>query len=423
MPGKGVCKKAMLGQSLIEAVECGDAAGVESLLAAGADANTSVNTGETVLMRAAAKGNPAVVEALLRGAPEIESKLDDGMTALMLASFFGHTGVVAVLLRHRADVSAQDKTTMTALNWAQARGHLEVCALLKGAAVGNRPVPLENFPQGVGSVPGVEEEPQAAVGTPETTRAESWREEMVQAETIIASSYPPPPTEPAAADALKHRDRRGRKAAPRHDVLIGEGVFDASASTRVNRLRYYAGATCIIVSFLTGLLYSFTEGSKNVPAVQPAGLVQPRTLPAVQTRPAGPQPESAQSLPARTPTRSPAVRTSEGRSANLTGDIVETRQPPRAYVPRKPETDNLAASPVNKGAVKQTEAQPESPPKSEVRGQVARPISENNNEIPVVMVPHALPPQNKERRGEPVPASVPAANPSHTTKKKVIPWP
>jgi len=409
-------------QSLIEAVERDDAARVKSLLAAGANANTSSNGGATALMRAATKGNSAVVEALLRGGAEIESKRGDGMTALMLASFFGHTGVVATLLHHRADVSAQDQTSMTALTWAQAKGHMVVCALLKGTAVGNDSVPHKNSPPGVGSVPGIDA-PQAAAGAIETTREESWKEEIVEASPVV--SRRPPPAESAPEDPVVRRDRRAQKVAPRHGAFSEGFLFDAGASARVTRLRYYVGATCVIVFFITGILYSFTEGFKNVPAARSARPVQPQTpLPAVQSPPAGVQPESAQPLPTQTPTQLPAVRTSEGRSATPIGGIVEPRLPPtKASVPRKPEIENFEAGPVDMGAVKQTEAEPESPVKPEVRRPAGQAMSENSNEVRSVMQPRALPPQNKEQRSEPAPARTPVANPSYPTKKKVIPWP
>lgn len=119
-------------QTLMGAIDAGEAGAVASLLEAGADANARSSGGEPALMRAAAKGRLEVVGALLERGADVNAARPDGMTALTLAAFFGHAEVVRALVEAGADVSARDRRGQTALNWAASKGNAEVVRFLRG---------------------------------------------------------------------------------------------------------------------------------------------------------------------------------------------------------------------------------------------------------------------------------------------------
>src|SRR5207247_9702061 len=72
---------------------------VESLLAAGADPNTTLRGGETVLMTAARTGKVGPVKALLSRGAIVDAKERRGQTALMVAAADGHDAVGGWLLK------------------------------------------------------------------------------------------------------------------------------------------------------------------------------------------------------------------------------------------------------------------------------------------------------------------------------------
>src|SRR4029453_13853043 len=87
---------------------------IRFLLEAGANANQTDTSGETVLMAATRTGNADSVRALLdRGAnPNVaESQLQ--LTALMMAAEAGYTEVVRALLEKGADIRARTRTGAT----------------------------------------------------------------------------------------------------------------------------------------------------------------------------------------------------------------------------------------------------------------------------------------------------------------------
>src|SRR6185437_6110050 len=77
-----------------------------SLLAAGADPNTTLHGGETVLMTASRTGKPGPVKSLLKRGADVNAKERRGQTALMWAASEGHTEVVELLLKASADIHA-----------------------------------------------------------------------------------------------------------------------------------------------------------------------------------------------------------------------------------------------------------------------------------------------------------------------------
>jgi ankyrin repeat protein len=78
------------------------------LLAAGADPNTAVSKGQTVLMTAARTGNPAAVKVLLDHGARVEAReWELGENALMWAASENHADVVKLLIARGADVNSR----------------------------------------------------------------------------------------------------------------------------------------------------------------------------------------------------------------------------------------------------------------------------------------------------------------------------
>lgn len=160
-----------LSQDLFQAIRRRDVAGVQALLAHGADPNARNSLEQTALAAAAISGQVPIVEALLRAGAKVDAATPygtgtalavaaatgnrpivklllargadpqaarpDGMTALMFAALKGNPEVVQELLRRKVDVNAQDCDGTTALMEAARGGHAEVGRLLldSGAAI------------------------------------------------------------------------------------------------------------------------------------------------------------------------------------------------------------------------------------------------------------------------------------------------
>jgi ankyrin repeat protein len=80
---------------------------VRSLLAAGADPNTALLSGEAPAMTAARTGSPEVLELLLAAGADPNIRGTRGQTALMWAAAQHHPEAVRVLLTHGANVHAR----------------------------------------------------------------------------------------------------------------------------------------------------------------------------------------------------------------------------------------------------------------------------------------------------------------------------
>jgi uncharacterized protein len=138
-----------------EAAAAGNAAMIEALLEAGADAKSLTTAdGETVLMTAARSGSPQAVRMLLDHGAEINAKENyRGQTALMWAAAERHAGVVKLLLDRGADwkirslardtsmpkLSAASSVTpmarggLTALHFAAREGDIETARAMLDA--------------------------------------------------------------------------------------------------------------------------------------------------------------------------------------------------------------------------------------------------------------------------------------------------
>jgi ankyrin repeat protein len=134
----------------------GDLAAVTSLLAGGADVNSTAynakaDNGQTALMLASANGHTKIVQLLLAKGAAVNAKTTAkivtamklsydlsgtaeiyaaGSTALMFASARGHQDVVQLLLVKGAAVNTKNLADETALIDASANGHTDVVKLL-----------------------------------------------------------------------------------------------------------------------------------------------------------------------------------------------------------------------------------------------------------------------------------------------------
>jgi uncharacterized protein len=121
---------------------------VEALLARGADVNLargvnpatnildrscSQTTDETALIDASDKGYEGIVRALLAAHADANARDCHGRTALIFASSKNHADVVKLLLAAGAEVNAADNSGTTALKWADLSHAHNVKKLLKDA--------------------------------------------------------------------------------------------------------------------------------------------------------------------------------------------------------------------------------------------------------------------------------------------------
>jgi ankyrin repeat protein len=150
--------------TLLDAAERGDRAGVTRLLATGANPNTPGPDGTTAIMHAAANndlelvralikaganvtltnqfgtsalteaaiiGSAPIIEALLKAGADPNTKNPEGETPLMAVARSGNIDAAKRLLEARADVNARENFGgQTALMWAAAQGQAEMVKLL-----------------------------------------------------------------------------------------------------------------------------------------------------------------------------------------------------------------------------------------------------------------------------------------------------
>jgi ankyrin repeat protein len=98
----------------------------KKLIAAGADANRPLMSGETPLMVAAKRGNVETVKALLAGGANPNAQESSaGQTALMWALSSRQAAAVDELVKHGADVQLASKTGFTPLMFAAQQGDVD----------------------------------------------------------------------------------------------------------------------------------------------------------------------------------------------------------------------------------------------------------------------------------------------------------
>jgi ankyrin repeat protein len=116
------------------AASLGTAPLVERLLKAGADPNTPTPEGETPLMAAARSGVVPAVKALLAAGADVPAKESwRGQDALMWAAAEGHADVVRALIEAGASVQTRSRAGFTPLLFAVREGHVGVARALLDA--------------------------------------------------------------------------------------------------------------------------------------------------------------------------------------------------------------------------------------------------------------------------------------------------
>ena len=115
---------------LIDAVEDGNLAAVQTLLDAGADVEGRGEYGYTALIEASVYGHLAIVKALLAAGADVNASSYINHTSLMMASSRGHLDVVKALLAAGADVNARDHDGETALGRATEKDRAHVVRVL-----------------------------------------------------------------------------------------------------------------------------------------------------------------------------------------------------------------------------------------------------------------------------------------------------
>jgi uncharacterized protein len=108
---------------------------VTLLLAAGADANATMKSGETALMMAARSGSLEAVGALLARGARHDARERRGQTALMWAAAEGHAAVVRALVENGADINATLDSGFTPFFFAVREGHIDVVRAFLKAGV------------------------------------------------------------------------------------------------------------------------------------------------------------------------------------------------------------------------------------------------------------------------------------------------
>lgn len=99
-------------------------------LQSGANADTRLDNGKTLLMIAAEQGLADAVRVLLDRRARTDLRTSDGATAVMYAAWGGHDAVVRALADGGADLDTTNSDGKTALMAAAARGHQDVARTL-----------------------------------------------------------------------------------------------------------------------------------------------------------------------------------------------------------------------------------------------------------------------------------------------------
>ncbi len=124
---------AMAADDVIAAARTGDAAAVQDLLAAGADADARQGDGATALHWAAHRGDLATAEALIGAGADVDAANALDATPLWLASQNGDARLVARLLAAGADANVSLKMGETPLMSAARSGNVDTVELLLAA--------------------------------------------------------------------------------------------------------------------------------------------------------------------------------------------------------------------------------------------------------------------------------------------------
>jgi len=132
---------AIAGDPLFDAVKVGNTAGIERLLASGAEVDSRDRDQATLLIVAALNDQPAVAELLLSKGADVMARNAGGFTPLHAAAYSGSVPIAELLLENGAVLEdAANKAGVTPLMVAVEENHVAMLELLiaRGADV-NRP--------------------------------------------------------------------------------------------------------------------------------------------------------------------------------------------------------------------------------------------------------------------------------------------
>jgi hypothetical protein len=119
-------------EAFLAAAYSGDVAQVQSLLADGADVNTSDAADNTALHYAAAFGYTELTETLVTAGADVDARGRIDNTPLHLAAQEGHTDVASLLIDSGADVDAKNEFGGTA--FASGWGHFDIAEQIEHAS-------------------------------------------------------------------------------------------------------------------------------------------------------------------------------------------------------------------------------------------------------------------------------------------------
>ena len=105
-----VAASAVTDEQLIEAVNAKDAAEVEKLLKAGANADAFDSTGDPILKAAIMQGNTEIARLLVENGADVNATDKDGNALLGKAAYMGDLEIVQLMLDAGADANAMMKT-------------------------------------------------------------------------------------------------------------------------------------------------------------------------------------------------------------------------------------------------------------------------------------------------------------------------
>ncbi len=128
---------ALADGTLNDAVQAGDLAAVQKLIAGGADVNAAGNDGTTPIIYAAHMGRADIAAALIKAGADVKHANAFGASAMMEAATFGDAAVLDELLKAGADVESPNAEGQTALMAAARSGKVDAAELLlkRGAKV------------------------------------------------------------------------------------------------------------------------------------------------------------------------------------------------------------------------------------------------------------------------------------------------
>ena len=429
---------------LIQSIQAGDVAAVESVLAGNVDVNASTPAGTTPLMSAAEYGQLEIVRSLLRRGAAIDATRCDGFTALALAVFFGYGDVVRELLARGADANAQSRNGTSLEMWAIARGFVELADFLKAAGQqsANASTPMTSISEPTPSPAPIQ--PDVVVRKDEDLYETTFTETTLTETRLVGPRANPitnfsedrdsPVVEgpkqprPIELDELAAEIKAERPV----DTAVPFSAF-GSLQDRLGTSWSQATALLAIVAILSAILvFTVLRSSKRAPQESPSQVdvarsssTKPVQSPALETQPIPLSVEQTASS-ANVPNERPPEDVSSQSSNHVTASS------PNAMPPAVPPAAN------NSDAKPRVIKTVPSPSSEQRKGQRAKrkqdeaviatdnrnPLAEANSLVPVTSVPK---PQPTQARSATTTGNVPSSSTepikSSSTKRKVIQWP